>query len=231
METGSPLWNALWHIGGFFCHQLPERSPQFMGVVFPLCYRCSGLYLGFLAAFSWILVSGGFSRRLPDVRCLSWMSALALPFFVDGWANVIGLWASAGWVRAMSGAGMGLLLPHVLVPLLHNDDPGTTLKPTVSTPVGLLPGVALGAMLLWLVDHPARLSVFQALAIAASFAPAIFLATFLVAAGRHRTDIARGFTLRRAVFLGKVEPASEIRERWGISSSAIRARTAGSFIG
>src|SRR5262245_57083110 len=100
-------------IAGFFCHQLPDLSPQFMGVVFPLCYRCTGLYFGFLAAFSWIFVSGGFSRRLPNVHCVAWMSALALPFFVDGWANVLGLWGSAGWARAMTGAGVGLLLPQV----------------------------------------------------------------------------------------------------------------------
>lgn len=230
MEAGSPLWSVLSHVGGFFCHQLPERSPQLLGVVFPLCYRCAGLYLGFLAAFSWILVSGGFSRRLPDVRCVSWMSAFAAPFFVDGWANVLGIWASAGWVRALTGAGAGLLLPQLLVPLLHDADAGAALKPTVSSPFGLLPGIAISVMLLWLVDHPARLSVFQALAIAASFAPAIFLVTFLVAATRHRADIAHGFTLRRTVFLGKVGPAPEIRERWGISSSAIRAGTAGSSI-
>ena len=46
MEPGSPLWTVLWHVGGFLCHQLPNRSPQFMGVVFPLCHCGAKLHPG-----------------------------------------------------------------------------------------------------------------------------------------------------------------------------------------
>ena len=32
----------------FNCHQLPERSFFFHGVQFPICARCTGIFLGFI---------------------------------------------------------------------------------------------------------------------------------------------------------------------------------------
>jgi uncharacterized membrane protein len=32
-----------------FCHQMPERSFHFKGRQFPVCARCTGVFLGYLA--------------------------------------------------------------------------------------------------------------------------------------------------------------------------------------
>ena len=106
MEVSSPLASALWHLGGLLCHQLPDRSPQFQGAVFPQCFRCAGLYLGLLSSFVVLAVNGGWQRRLPVLRCTLWISLLTVPLMIDGWANMIRLWSTAGWVRALTGVGV-----------------------------------------------------------------------------------------------------------------------------
>ena len=193
MEVSSQLASALWHLGGLLCHQLPDRSPHFQGAVFPQCFRCAGLYLGLLSSFVILAVNGGYQRRLPDLRSALWVSVLTVPLMVDAWANMIGIWSSAGWVRALTGVCMGLVLPLLLVPLAHQSERGAgdALKPTLSTPAGLLTPLALSLLLLWGVVNPIELWVFNVLAVAASCAPAIFLLTFLLAGWRNRTLFAQ----------------------------------------
>jgi uncharacterized membrane protein len=44
---GDRLWSTLVHVAASrICHQRPERSFQTAGVQWPVCGRCSGLYLG-----------------------------------------------------------------------------------------------------------------------------------------------------------------------------------------
>jgi uncharacterized membrane protein len=193
MEGSPALASVLWQIGGFLCHQLPDRSPQFGGTVFPLCYRCAGLYLGLLTTFAYLALGGGWRRRLPELRCALWISLLIVPLMVDGWANLMHLWSSAGWVRALTGVGVGLVLPLLLVPLAQRPGLGTSdgLKPTVSTPLALLTPMAISVALLWLVDHPMRLWLFQTLAVVAASAPAVFLVTFVLAGWRNRAAFVR----------------------------------------
>jgi uncharacterized membrane protein len=193
MKDSLTLASVLWHIAGLFCHQLPDRSPQFDGAVFPLCFRCAGLYLSLLTTFVFLAVNGGYRRRLPEVRCAISISVLTMPLLVDGWANLIGLWSSAGWLRALTGVGVGLVLPLFLVPLAQRTELGPidVMKPTLSTPFALLPPAVISLALLWLVVHPMRLWTFQALAVAASCAPAVFVSTFLLAGWRNRAVFSR----------------------------------------
>src|SRR6478672_3572793 len=41
---------AVYEVGSFLCHQLPERSFHFRGAQLPVCARCIGLYVGAAAA-------------------------------------------------------------------------------------------------------------------------------------------------------------------------------------
>jgi uncharacterized membrane protein len=70
----STLYRALMYAGGWFCHQLPARSPHLFGVQSPLCWRCTGILFGALALLGWLAAK----RRLPPLLpCL--LLALALP--------------------------------------------------------------------------------------------------------------------------------------------------------
>ena len=45
-EGGQGPWATVVYLaGGRICHQLPERSFHTHGVAWPVCARCSGLYL------------------------------------------------------------------------------------------------------------------------------------------------------------------------------------------
>src|SRR5207253_8893268 len=61
------LYRALMYAGSWFCHQLPERSPHLLGVQLPLCWRCTGIFLGALALFCWLLAK---KRVPPLLPCL-----------------------------------------------------------------------------------------------------------------------------------------------------------------
>lgn len=73
----SVLYRALMLVGGWWCHQLPERTPHLFGVQMPLCWRCSGIFLGALALLCWLLAK----KRLPPLApCI--LLALLLPLDV-----------------------------------------------------------------------------------------------------------------------------------------------------
>jgi uncharacterized membrane protein len=206
MEGSAALATVFWHIGGLVCHQLADRSPQFEGTIFPLCFRCAGLYLSLPVAFAWLGVTGGFRRRLPELRCAVGISLLTVPLMVDGLANAIGLWSSTGPLRALTGAGVGLVLPLLLVPLAQRPIPAAALaerlipaaplaqrpipatapdmRATLTGPLGILPPAVISVALLWLIVHPMQRWVFQGLAAAASAAPVVFWFTFLLAGWR-----------------------------------------------
>lgn len=192
MELSSDLTSVLWRLGGLLCHQIPERSPQFQGAIFPQCFRCAGLYLGIVSSFAYLGASGGFRRRLPDLRCSLWICMLIVPLMVDGCANLFHFWSTAGWVRALTGVGVGTVVPLLLVPLVRETLGATdTSQPTLTTPLQLLVPLAVSITLVWIVANPGRLWVFNMLAVAASCAPAVFIFTFLLAGWRNRTQFAR----------------------------------------
>ena len=57
-----PAWSAVVYVAGSrICHQRPERSFQTAGVQWPVCGRCSGLYLS--APFGAIVASVALRRR------------------------------------------------------------------------------------------------------------------------------------------------------------------------
>jgi len=71
------IYRAAMFLGSLWCHQLPERSPHLWGVQMPLCWRCSGILLGTLALFAWLV---GRKRLPPLVLCV--LLALLMPLDV-----------------------------------------------------------------------------------------------------------------------------------------------------
>lgn len=74
---GPTAWTAIVHgIGSRICHQRPERSFHTAGAQWPVCGRCSGLYLA--APFGAALAF--FRRRAHDVRRVRvWLAIAAVP--------------------------------------------------------------------------------------------------------------------------------------------------------
>lgn len=42
------LYDFVFKIGGYMCHQKPERSFFFQGYQFPICARCTGIMIGLI---------------------------------------------------------------------------------------------------------------------------------------------------------------------------------------
>lgn len=71
------LYRALMYLGGWWCHQLPARSPHLFGVQMPLCWRCTGILFGALALLCWLVRT----KRLPPLLACA-LLALLLPLDV-----------------------------------------------------------------------------------------------------------------------------------------------------
>ena len=138
--------SALSEFFSFFCHQLPSRSPHFDGGHFPLCYRCTGLHLGFLVSYLYLAGTGGWARRLPALEAVIAGCPIIAVFLFDSWGNFLRLWDSPGWVRALFGVGVGIMLPMLLLPLARQSIP--SLNPSFSNVQALALPIGLAAFLL-----------------------------------------------------------------------------------
>ena len=108
-------------VGGVICHQRPERSFFVDGHQFPVCARCTGLYLSaavgllgwiaFKIAFRWRPVA--FDPRLA-IRVIT---IAALPTAVSVATGVLGVWDGSNITRALLaiplGAGAGAIVAAV----------------------------------------------------------------------------------------------------------------------
>jgi len=150
-------------VGYAVCHRIDLRSFHLDGRPLPLCARCSGMYLGALAGALYQLSKG---RRggLPARKLWLPLIGLALAFAVDGVNSYLhfipgfsGLYEPNNTLRLITGTGLGLLIPSVLLPAFHQTawaefDERSALDSWRSLGVLLLLGA--GVVLLLLSENP-----------------------------------------------------------------------------
>ncbi len=112
------------HISATFCHRLTSHSFTIAGRQFPLCARCSGMYIGFMLVFL-VLVLAGRERwaafpRWPQMAALIGLVAL---MGIDGLNSLIAslpsgtpLYAPTNTLRLFTGLGTGLAMGSFLLP-------------------------------------------------------------------------------------------------------------------
>jgi uncharacterized membrane protein len=116
-RAGSPAAAAVYTAAGLVCHQRDERSFHTYGVKWPVCARCSGLYLAApLGAFA-ALLGPGRLRRARDLKVLALAAApTAITFVIEhgGIADVssatrfvaaLPLGAAVAWVVVRAARG------------------------------------------------------------------------------------------------------------------------------
>src|SRR5258708_9483657 len=165
------------------CHQLPSRSPQWEGLIFPLCWRCAGMHLGMFSCYVSLLIGSSRRRRPLWFPYAALPIMLLLPLAVDGLGNFFSLWSSAGWIRAVTGLGAGVALPLLLQMLVQPSGP---IVPASGLPApydwtflsAFLWPIAIGSAGIWLLVHPFSTMVFRILAIAAATGTVLFFAQF-----------------------------------------------------
>ena len=106
------MQSFIFALGSGLCHQLPERSFFFNGIQLPLCARCTGIYIGFVCAFTLLAIvywraprRGGLSRFFYVSIAL-----LGVPLVFDGLSSYLGFRGTTNTIRLLSGAAFGTLL-------------------------------------------------------------------------------------------------------------------------
>jgi uncharacterized membrane protein len=91
-----------------FCHRMPERTFKIKGHYFPVCSRCTGIYLGalcysiytyfFYVKYTWILI-------LLAILMI-------IPTFIDGFTQLLEMRESNNTLRFTTGliSGLGLMI-------------------------------------------------------------------------------------------------------------------------
>jgi uncharacterized membrane protein len=110
----TPVWTRVVYLAGAgICHQRPERTFDTAGVEWPVCGRCSGLYLA--APLGALLAVGALARRRLPRQPVRWLALASVPT-----ALTLGLeWFSLGHVtnvgRFVAALPLGAMVAFVVV--------------------------------------------------------------------------------------------------------------------
>lgn len=100
-------------VGSLVCHQLPERSFHVAGMQFPVCARCTGLYLGGIVGVALWLSR---RQRVMTNETARWALLIAaLPTLATLATAQLGWWDPANALRASLAAPLGVAVGVVLV--------------------------------------------------------------------------------------------------------------------
>ncbi len=117
-----PAWSPVIYLAASrVCHQQPERSFQTAGVQWPVCGRCSGLYLA--APLGAVAASLRSTRRRVARSTIGWLAVAAVPTVV----TLVFEWMTAvpvsNLARALAALPLGAAVAFVIVGAAG--DPGT----------------------------------------------------------------------------------------------------------
>lgn len=95
-------------IYSLICHRIPERTFNIRGYYFPVCSRCTGIYLG---AFSYFIYAYLFYVDYT-INLLFIAFLFTIPTVLDGVTQFKGLRKSQNFIRVLTGliAGIGFAI-------------------------------------------------------------------------------------------------------------------------
>ena len=109
----SEAWTTVVYLAASrLCHQRPERSFQTAGVQWPVCGRCSGLYL---AAPVGALVALGSRRRRAIARPVAWLAGASVPTVVTLATEWFGIAPVGSVLRFTAALPLGAVIAAILV--------------------------------------------------------------------------------------------------------------------
>ncbi len=152
------------------CHRISDRSFTITGRQFPLCARCSGMYLGVALALVIFALSGRMRRaNLPPLKIMLLLVALIAIMGIDGlnsyshfFPQAPHLYEPLNWLRLATGLGTGIAMGVILVPALAQSlwrQPQYKSIISSSRELGALLLLALVSGLLLLSNQPTLLYV------------------------------------------------------------------------
>jgi len=114
VEGRTPTWSAIVYASASkICHQRPERSFHTAGVKWPVCGRCSGLYLS--APIGALAAAIVLRRRGLVHGELTWLALAAVPTAVTLLVEWLNLAPVSNLARAIAALPLGAMIAFVLV--------------------------------------------------------------------------------------------------------------------
>lgn len=124
-HTPAGCYSKIFAVGSSLCHQIPSHSPIQNGVQFPLCARCTGLYLGSLIGLTYALFAGR-KAGIPRKPYLILLFSIFVIWGADGVNSLISdflnrpfLYETTNLTRSITGYGMGLVMSTALTTLFN----------------------------------------------------------------------------------------------------------------
>jgi uncharacterized membrane protein len=106
---------VIYFLYGFLCHQIPERSFFIWGHQVGFCERCSAIYGSALIGGILFPMLRRWLRPLP----LRLYMLINVPLAIDGSIQLLGLWESDPFRRALTGSLFGLSSVWLCYPYLE----------------------------------------------------------------------------------------------------------------
>jgi uncharacterized membrane protein len=120
--TPSGLLGKADAVGYSVCHQIGTRAFHMNGRPFPLCARCSGMFLGAMLGLIFQVVQGR-KGKMPPVAVIVLFGLMALAWALDGVNSFlmlapgdIAVYETQNWTRLVTGTGMGVALSAFVFP-------------------------------------------------------------------------------------------------------------------
>jgi uncharacterized membrane protein len=142
-------------VGYSVCHRIDARSFHLGDRQFPVCARCSGMFLGALLGLAYQAILAGRRTGMPPLKVAVWLGVMVLAFGIDGlnsylhfFPGVPTLYEPQNWLRLITGTGMGIGIAAVVYPVF-NGTAWFTIEPRPALGgLGALSGLVLLAAVL-----------------------------------------------------------------------------------
>lgn len=113
-------------VGYAVCHRIDARSFHLGNRAFPLCVRCTGMYLGAVLGLFYQAILAPRRTGTPPWRVLVVLGLLVAAFVVDGLNSYLhffpgapGLYEPRNIFRLLTGTGMGIVISVALFPAFN----------------------------------------------------------------------------------------------------------------
>jgi len=173
-HTPAGCYSKIFAVGSSLCHQIPSHSPILNGVQFPLCARCTGLYLGSLIGLTYALFAGR-KAGIPKKPYLIFLFSIFVIWGADGVNSLVSdflnrpfLYETTNVTRSITGYGMGLVMSTALTTLFNitvweERENTPILRTPMQVGVYILLAGAINLLILSNNDYLFRLAAFLAI--------------------------------------------------------------------
>jgi uncharacterized membrane protein len=125
LHTPHGFYEKAFAVGSSVCHQIPSHSFSNSDTQFPLCARCSGLYLGSFIGLAYFFTRGK-RKAVPKKGFLLLLLFLFLAWAGDGVNSFISAFMNRNIIyetnnitRLVTGFGMGFVMATALITLFN----------------------------------------------------------------------------------------------------------------